>query len=118
MEAVLRKYTEIIYKLPCYKCLILISFCFLTLFEGSPELKIRALPVSGASVVVSGTSTGAVTELDGEFRLEVPAGSRTLDITYVGMKKQTVQITSAPVSVVLEMVNGECQRPDPRNFVA
>lgn len=60
-------------------------------------------PVIGASVVVTGTSTGTVTDLDGRFRLEVPAGSRTLDITYVGMKKQTVQITSAPVSVVLEM---------------
>lgn len=60
-------------------------------------------PVIGASVVVTGTSTGTVTDLDGKFRLEVPAGSRTLDISYVGMKKQTVPITSGPVSVVLEM---------------
>ncbi len=59
-------------------------------------------PVIGASVVVTGSSTGTVTDLDGKFRLEVPAGSRTLDITYVGMKKQVVQITGAPLSVVLE----------------
>jgi TonB-linked SusC/RagA family outer membrane protein len=59
-------------------------------------------PVIGASVVVTGTSTGTVTDLDGKFRLEVPAGSQTLDITYVGMKKQTVRITGAPLSVVLE----------------
>lgn len=60
-------------------------------------------PVIGASVVVTGTSTGTVTDLDGKFRMEVPSGARTLDISYVGMKKQTVQITSAPLSVVLEM---------------
>lgn len=59
-------------------------------------------PVIGASVVVTGTSTGTVTDLDGKFRMEVPAGSQTLDITYVGMKKQTVQITGAPLSVVLD----------------
>ena len=60
-------------------------------------------PVIGASVVVSGTSTGTITDLNGNFRLEVVVGARTLDISYVGMRKQTVQITATPITVVLEM---------------
>lgn len=59
-------------------------------------------PVIGASVVVTGTTTGTVTNLDGAFRLEVPAGAQTLDISYVGMTKKVVSITGAPLTVVLE----------------
>ncbi len=43
-------------------------------------------PVVGASVLVVGTSTGTVTNSDGQFSLTVPAGKKTLRITYVGME--------------------------------
>lgn len=46
-------------------------------------------PVVGASVMVDGTKTGTVTDVDGHFELNVPAGSK-LVITYLGMKKKTV----------------------------
>lgn len=58
-------------------------------------------PVIGASVVVTGTTTGTVTDMNGKFRIDVTAGARTLDISYVGMKKQVVPIAGTFVSITL-----------------
>ena len=46
-------------------------------------------PVVGAAVKVEGTNTGTVTDVDGHFQLNVPAGAK-LTISYLGMKPQTV----------------------------
>ena len=43
-------------------------------------------PVIGASVLVVGTQVGTVTDTNGRFELTVPAGKKTLRITYVGME--------------------------------
>lgn len=58
-------------------------------------------PVIGASVVVKGTTTGTVTNFDGTFSLEVPAGAKTLVISYVGMTSQSVAVAPV-VNVVLK----------------
>ena len=50
-------------------------------------------PVIGASIKVAGTNTGTVTDVDGNFSLNVPAGSK-LEITYIGMNPQTVKASS------------------------
>ena len=50
------------------------------------------LPVIGASIVVKGTMVGTVTDYDGNFSLEVPANSKTLIISYVGMLTQEVPV--------------------------
>ena len=41
-------------------------------------------PVIGASIKVVGTKTGAVTDIEGNFSLNVPAGAK-LEVTYLGM---------------------------------
>lgn len=41
-------------------------------------------PVVGASIKVVGTNTGTVTDIDGNFTLNVPANS-TVEVTYLGM---------------------------------
>ena len=46
-------------------------------------------PVVGASILVSGTQTGTVTDIDGKFRLPASAGVK-LVVSYVGMKTKTV----------------------------
>ena len=46
-------------------------------------------PVVGASVLVVGTSTGTVTDIDGKFTLTVPEGKK-LRIAYIGMATQIV----------------------------
>ena len=48
------------------------------------------LPVIGASIKVVGSNTGTVTDMDGKFSLNAPAGAK-LEITYIGMEPQTVK---------------------------
>ena len=46
-------------------------------------------PVIGASVVVQGSKTGVVTDVNGQFSLSVPEGKKIV-ISYIGMKSETV----------------------------
>ena len=47
-------------------------------------------PVIGASIKVAGTNTGTVTDVDGNFSLNAPAGAK-LEITYIGMNSTSVK---------------------------
>ena len=49
-------------------------------------------PISGATVVVKGTNTGTLTDLNGNFSLSVSPGS-TLVVSFIGMTKQEIAIT-------------------------
>ncbi|HJD52661.1 MAG TPA: carboxypeptidase-like regulatory domain-containing protein, partial [Candidatus Avibacteroides avistercoris] len=49
-------------------------------------------PIIGANILVQGTSTGAITDFNGNFVLSnVPAGA-TLEISYIGYKTVTVPV--------------------------
>lgn len=51
------------------------------------------LPVVGASVLVTGTTIGTITDIDGKFTLsDLPSTAKTLQISYIGMKTQEVDI--------------------------
>ena len=50
-------------------------------------------PIIGATVKIKGTSTGVVTNIDGEFSISSPTANPQLEITYVGMTKVTVKGT-------------------------
>ena len=47
----------------------------------------EGLPVIGANIVILGTSTGTITDLDGNYSLSVPRNS-TLHISYIGYMEQ------------------------------
>ena len=49
-------------------------------------------PIIGASIIVTGTTTGTVTNFDGKFTLRVPTSAKTLAISYIGMRSQEVAI--------------------------
>lgn len=49
-------------------------------------------PVIGASVVVKGTSTGAVTDLDGNFSIPNAPRNASLEVSYIGFKTQTIPV--------------------------
>jgi TonB-linked SusC/RagA family outer membrane protein len=49
-------------------------------------------PLVGASVVLKGTTTGAVTDIDGKYQLTVPKGGSILLISYVGYEPQEIAI--------------------------
>ena len=60
-------------------------------------------PVPGVSVSVKGTTLGTVTNIDGEFQLNVPGDAKTLLFSFVGMKTQEVAIgTQTNFNVVME----------------
>lgn len=53
-------------------------------------------PVIGASVLVEGTSLGTITDVDGHFELlRVPNDTKTLKVSFIGMK--TVSVPIKPV---------------------
>ena len=56
-------------------------------------------PIVGASVVIEGTKTGTVTDIDGNFTLNVKPGT-PLRISYLGMKEKTVK-ASQNMKVIL-----------------
>lgn len=56
--------------------------------------------VIGASVWVKGTTTGVITDMDGNFRLEADAGG-TIVVTYIGYRTKEVPVKPA-LSVILE----------------
>lgn len=49
-------------------------------------------PLIGASVQVPGTSTGTITDLDGNFQFEVPAGKMIVQVSMIGYKTQVINI--------------------------
>lgn len=51
-------------------------------------------PIIGASVLVKGSSTGSVTDIDGKFSVEAPVGS-TLVVSFVGYATEEVKVGTA-----------------------
>jgi TonB-linked SusC/RagA family outer membrane protein len=86
----------------------LFLFCFtLTVFSQNIQIKGEVLagednsPLIGVNVAVKGTTTGVITDLNGQFTLSVPLKS-TLVVSYVGYKQQQVVVTDAkPLRIVL-----------------
>jgi len=61
-------------------------------------------PIIGANVVVKGATTGTITDLDGNYSLEV-AENATLVFSYLGMATQEHPVTGNSLSVVLKEDN-------------
>jgi len=59
-------------------------------------------PIIGANIIVKGTSTGTVTDMNGSYKLEVPSNAKTLIFSYVGMKAQEKSISGSVMNVTLE----------------
>ncbi|MDR2915462.1 MAG: TonB-dependent receptor plug domain-containing protein [Tannerella sp.] len=60
-------------------------------------------PVTGANVVVVGTTNGTITDIDGNFSLSVAGTAKQLEISFIGMQKEVVNIVfGTPVHVTLK----------------
>lgn len=60
-------------------------------------------PVIGASVTVKGnTSIGTITDIDGKFTLSIPAGSKSITVSFVGMKTVEIAPKSGLMKIILE----------------
>jgi TonB-linked SusC/RagA family outer membrane protein len=62
----------------------------------------NGISLPGVSVVVKGTTIGSITDMDGQFKLSVPADATTLVFSFIGMKSQTISI-AGKVSISLTM---------------
>lgn len=58
----------------------------------------------GATIVVSGSRIGTLSDVDGRFELEVPGNAAQLTISYTGFRSVTVDVSaaSATIDIVLE----------------
>ncbi len=60
-------------------------------------------PMIGASIMVKGTTTGTVTDLDGSFEISVDAGAEALIFSYTGFTPREVPLgASSVLNVVLD----------------
>ncbi len=58
----------------------------------------RQEPLIGANVRVSGTTTGTVTDIDGNFTISCPSGSK-LEVSYIGYVTQ--EVTASPSMTIV-----------------
>ena len=105
------------------KLLILACFFSITVFSQSREISGRITesstgdPITGANVVIKGTTKGTVSDSDGRFSLTIGENQNTLIVSFVGyqtkeeqievkkgqtvnLKLQIAQCSSAPASVL------------------
>ena len=63
---------------------------------------INGLPIPGTTVVVKGTTIGITTSNDGTFSLKIPADSKIISFSFIGMKTQEITIgTQTTINVIL-----------------
>lgn len=49
-------------------------------------------PIPGVSIIVKGTNVGVVSDIDGEFRLDIPSTAEVLVFSFVGLRTQELTI--------------------------
>lgn len=58
-------------------------------------------PLPGVAVIVKGTTVGTVTDMNGQYSLNVPETGKILSFSFIGMKMQEVPISGTQVNVQL-----------------
>ena len=60
-------------------------------------------PLLGVSVAIKGTTTGTITDIDGNFTLKIPGNDAVLVATYIGYNDQQVEVgDKSEVRIVME----------------
>ena len=60
-------------------------------------------PLIGVSIVIDGTTQGSITDVDGAFELQIPAGGATLNFSYVGYLTEKVKVKPGQKNIVVYM---------------
>jgi TonB-linked SusC/RagA family outer membrane protein len=58
-------------------------------------------PLAGVTVIVKGTGTGTVSDINGQFSLKVPQSDATLTFSFIGYKPQTSKASKETLKIVL-----------------
>ena len=59
-------------------------------------------PVIGGSILVKGTTIGTITDIDGNYEIEVPKAGQTLVYSYIGMQSKEMSAKGGQMNVTLE----------------
>ena len=80
------------------------SAAITTILTGKIIDKDNKLPLPGVSVIVKGSTYGIVTDVEGNFRLKIPAASNILMISYIGYKtiELAVSRSAQPLEITIE----------------
>lgn len=62
----------------------------------------RREPLAGASVLVPGTTIGAITDTQGRYSITVPNGATSLQFNYLGYKPRTQAISGSTMNVTMQ----------------
>ena len=96
------------------KCLLLLFFLAGTLSVQSIYAQQRTVsgkvtsaddgaPVPGVNVLLKGTATGTVTDLDGNYKIAVPSEATVLVFSFIGLQTQEVTVgAQAVINVIME----------------
>lgn len=82
--------------------LLMIFMAFISLQVYAQDVKVSGnifavadkLPIIGANILVEGTTIGTVSDVDGNFSLNVPKNS-TIIVSYIGCETQKIKVTGA-----------------------
>lgn len=60
-------------------------------------------PLIGASIIVDGTTTGTVSDIDGNYSLTIPTGTTTITVSYTGCSSKQIDLVgkSNPINICL-----------------
>jgi len=92
-------------------CLILLCFFVVPAMAQNKTVTGKVIdskdgsPIIGASVLAKGSTSGAVTDINGAFKLTAPASVTTLTVTYIGYVSVDVPITSGTMTISLQPAN-------------
>ena len=92
------------------KCslVLLLAFCSIFTMMGQRSISGNVVdessqPLIGATILVLGTSTGTVTDINGDYTIEVPEGNNTLIFSYTGYATQEIELgVSDVLNVTME----------------
>ena len=59
-------------------------------------------PLMGATITLDGGKTGAVTDIDGNYTLTVPSGTKQITVSYIGYIAKTVQLKGDVINITLD----------------
>lgn len=93
--------------------LLIASFLLLSWQVEAQTVKITGTVTDGSEAIIGATVTvkevknlGTVTNIDGQFSLQLPAEAKTLEITYIGFEKKLVSIQkNTNYKIVLQSSN-------------
>ena len=89
-----------LYHLFSFLCLLCCSFLAMgqeLTVSGKVTSDVEGETLPGVNILVSGTSTGTVTDVDGNYRITVPSPTATLVFSFIGYENQSVSVNGRSV---------------------